>query len=163
MRAGEYVGFVNLPIEGDPVENSERALDQIQSALVELHADNVERTGNRISFSAGIFSLKRWAGPHPLALVTSGEIEVEPSGDCLLVDYQLSFRQQFIMCAAIVICADASRGFRLTDRGLTTDLILLAISWLVMAVGGAASAVFRFSKFLRQFPREDRAEEQAHR
>ena len=76
----------------------------------------------------------------------------------------MSFRQQFIMCAAIVICADASRGFRLTDRGLTTDLILLAISWLVMAVGGAASAVFRFSKFLRQFPREeDHADEQVRK
>ncbi len=151
---------MNLPIEGDPAENSRRVLDQIESALVELHADNVERIGNRISFSAGIFSLKRWAGPHPLAFVTSGEIEVEPSGDCLLVDYRLSFKQQFIMSAAIVICATATRRFRVSDKGLTTDCILLAIAWMVLALGSAASAVFRFSKFLRQFPREDRAEEQ---
>ena len=155
-----YVGFVNLPIEGDSAENSRRVLDQIDSALVELHADNVERIGNRISFSAGIFSFKRWIGPHPLAFVTSGEIEVEPSGDSLLVDYRLSFKQQFIMSAAIVICAAASRRFRVSGQGLTTDLIFLGIAWLVLAVGNAASAVFRFSKFLRQFPREDRAEQQ---
>jgi hypothetical protein len=154
------VGFVNLPIEGDPAENLQRALDQIQSALVELHADNVERIGSRITFSAGIFSLKRWIGPHPLALVTSGEIEVEPSGDSLLVDYRLSFRQQFIMCAAIVLLSATRIRFRDSAQPLTTTLILLAIAWLVLSVGGALSAVFRFSKFLRQFPREDRAEEQ---
>jgi hypothetical protein len=154
------VSFVNLPIEGDPAENSQRALDQIQSALVELHADNVERIGNRITFSAGIFSLKRWAGPHPLALVTSGEIEVEPSGDTLLVDYRLRFWQQFIMWAVMVLLMATRIRFRASDQPLTTTLILLVIAWLVFSVGGAASAVFRFSRFLRQFPREDRAEEQ---
>jgi len=157
------VGFVNLPIEGDPGEKSRRVLDQIESALVELHADNVERIGNRISFSAGIFSFKRWAGPHPLAFVTSGEIEIEPSSDSLMVDYRLSFKQQFIMSAAIVICATATKRFQVSDQGPTANLILLAFAWLVLAGGGAASAVFRFSKFLRQFPREDRAEEQVRR
>ena len=158
-----YVGFVNLPIEGDPDENLRRVLDQIESALIELHADNVERIGNRISFSAGIFSFKRWISPHPLALVTSGEIEVEPSGDSLLVDYRLRFWQQFIFWAVIVLGEASTRRFRVSGRGLTADLILLAFAWLVLAVAGAASAVFRFSKFLRQFPREDRAEEQVRR
>ena len=158
-----YVGFVKLPIEGDPADNLQRALDQIESALVELHADNVERIGNRIRFSAGFFSFKRWAGPHPLAFVTSGEIEVEPSGDCLLADYRLSFWQQFIMWAAVIICSVAGIRFRLSDKGLTTNLMLLALAWLVLAFGNAMSAVFRFSRFLRQFPREDRAEEQARR
>jgi hypothetical protein len=158
-----YVGFVKLPIEGDPAENLRRALDQIESALVELHADNVERIDNRIRFSAGFFSFKRWAGPHPLAFVTSGEIEVEPSGDCLLVDYRLSFWQQFIMWAVIVLLSATRIRFRASDQPLTTTLILLAIAWLAFAVGGAASAVFRFSRFLRQFPREDRAEEQVRK
>jgi hypothetical protein len=153
------MGFVNLPIEGDPAENLQRALDQIESALVELHTDNVERVGNRIRFSAGFFSFKRWAGPHPLAFVTSGEIEVEPSGDCLLVDYRLSFSQQFVVSAVIVLLAATRIRFGGSDQPLTTTLILLAFAWLVFAVGNAASAVFRFSKFLRQFPREDRAEE----
>jgi len=147
------VGFVNLPIEGDPGENLRKVLDQIESALVELHADNIQRIDNRISFSAGIFSFKRWAGPHPLAFVTSGEIEIEPSSDSLMVDYRLSFKQQFIMSAAIVICSAATRRFQVSDKGLTTDLILLAIAWLVLALGSVASAVFRFSKFLRQFLR----------
>jgi hypothetical protein len=154
------VGFVNLPIEGDPGENLRKVLDQIESGLVALHADNIHRIGNRLSFSAGIFSFKRWAGPHPLALVTSGEIEVEPSGDSLMVDYRLSFSQQFIMSAVIVIFAAASRRFRVSDQGLTTNLILLTIAWLVISIGSAASALFRFSKFLRQFPREDLAKEQ---
>ncbi len=158
-----YVGFVNLPIEGDPAENLRRVLDQIESALVELHADSVERIGNRIKFSAGIFSLKRWAGPHPLAFVTSGEVEVEPSGDCLLVDYRLSFSQQFVIWAVIVLLAATCIRFRGSDQPLTTTLILLAFAWLVFAVGNAASAVFRFSKFLRQFPREDCGEEQVRK
>jgi hypothetical protein len=157
------VGFVNLPIEGDPAENSQRALDQIQSALVALHANNVERIGNRIKFSAGIFSFKRWAGPHPLAFVTSGEVEVEPSGDCLLVDYRLRFWQQFIIWAVIVLLMATRIRFRASDQPFTTTLILLVIAWLVFSVGGAASAVFRFSRFLRQFPREDRAEEQVRK
>ena len=159
----KYVGFVNLPIEGDAAENSRKMLDQIESALVELHADNVERTGNRISFSAGIFSLKRWAGPHPLAFVISGEVEVEPSGDCLLVDYRLRFWQQFVICAVIVLLTATRIRFRASDQPLTTTLILLVIGWLVTAVGVAANAMFRFSRFLRQFPREDRAEEQVRK
>jgi hypothetical protein len=72
----------------------------------------------------------------------------------------VSFSQQFIMSAAIVIFAAASRRFRVSDQGLTTNLILLTIAWLVIAIGSAASALFRFSKFLRQFPREDLAKEQ---
>jgi len=67
------------------------------------------------------------------------------------------------MWAVIITCSAASGIFRVSDRGLTTNLILLATAWLVPAVGGAASAVFRFSKFLGQFPREDRAEEQVRR
>src|ERR1700746_4036853 len=129
------MGFVNLPIEGDPAENSRRALDQIESALVELHADNVKRTGNRITFSAGIFSFKRWAGPHPLAFVTSGEVEVEPSGDSLLVDYRLRFWQQFIIWAVIVVLMATRIQFRASDQPLTTTLILLAIAWLLCSVG----------------------------
>src|SRR5271155_6246839 len=97
------MGFHSLPIEGDPAENSERVLDQIASALIELHADNVDRVGNRITFSAGIFSFKRWVGPHPLAFVSSGEIEIEPSGDVLMVEYRLRFSQWFIISTVMVL------------------------------------------------------------
>ena len=146
------MGFVTLPIEGDPAENLRRVLDQIESALVELHADNVTRVGNRITFSAGIFSFKRWVGPYPLAQVTSGEIEIEPSGDVLMVDYRLSFSHQFIMYAVMVLWVGACS--RVSDQPLKTKLAILAITWLALA-GGSVLTMLRFSKFLRQFPRED--------
>jgi hypothetical protein len=146
------MGFLTLPIEGDPAENLRRVLDQIESALVELHADNVKRVGNRISFSAGIFSFKRWVGP--LAMISSGEIEVEPSGDVLMVDYRLGFSQQFIIVAVVVLLEGASRRFRVLDQSLTINLIMLAFVWLVLVFGNVARAMSSFSKFLRQFPRQ---------
>ena len=149
------MGFLTLPIEGDPAENSRRVLDQIESALIELHADNVERAGSRISFSAGIFSFKRWVGPHPLAFVSSGEINIEPSDDVLMVNYRLRFFQWFIICTIFVLFLATSTGFRRSDQPLKTKLLILAFSWLVMFFGNLMSATSRFSKFLRQFPRED--------
>jgi hypothetical protein len=149
------MGFHSLPIEGDPAENSRKVLDQIESGLVELHADNVERVGNRITFSAGIFSFKRWVGPHPLAFVTSGEIEIEPSGDVLMVDYRLRFYQLFIVYAVMILCAGANRQFRVANLSLTAKLTMMALCWLLGVAGSVVGAMSRFSKFLRQFPRKD--------
>ena len=149
------MGFHSLPIEGVAAENSGRVLDQIASALVELHADNVERVGNRITFSAGIFSFKRWVGPHPLAFVSSGEIKIEPSSDVMMVNYRLRFYQWSIVCIVIILFVATQAGFRSSDQPINTKLLILAISWLGLYVGNAMSAGLRFSKFLRQFPRKE--------
>jgi hypothetical protein len=112
------MGFHSLLIEGALAENSRRVPDQIVSALVELHADNVQRIGNRISFSAGIFSFRRWVGPHPLAFVSSGEIEIEPSGDVLMVNYRLRFSQWLIICTVMVLFVATRMGLRSSDSPL---------------------------------------------
>jgi hypothetical protein len=157
------MGFHSLPIEGNPAEDSQRVLEQIESALIELHADNVERVGNRISFSAGIFSLKRWAGPHPLAFVSSGEIKIDPSSDVMMVEYRLRFSQWYVICTVMVLYLATRIGFRSPHQPLITKLEILAFAWLFMFFGNLMSATSRFSKFLRQFPRNDSSGAQSDR
>jgi hypothetical protein len=153
----KFAGFVSLPIGGDPAENLRTVLAQIQSGLVELHAETVQQVGNRITFSAGFLSFKRWVGRNPLLWITSGEIQLEPSGDFLMLDYRLSFSQLLIASTACVLWFVVTSGKRIhaTGQPLTNVLLLSAIMWLLLCVGNAAVAMFRFSKFLRQFPLKD--------
>jgi hypothetical protein len=148
----KYAGFVSLPIEGDPSAQLQNVLDQIQSALVDQHVDNVERSGNRILFSAGFLSFKRSVRRNPLSLITSGEIEINPASDNLMVDYRLSFTQLFILgMAAALFYLSTSIG---RDQPLTQTVFVSAVICVGIFAGNAAIGVSRFSKFLRQFPSE---------
>ena len=148
----KYAGFVSLPIEGDPDSQLQNVLDQIQTALIEEHAENVQRIGNRISFSAGFLSFRRSVGRNPLSLITSGEIEINPASDNLMVDYWLSFAQLFILgIASALFYLSASIG---RNQPLTQTVFVSAIISMGIFAGNAAVGVSRFSKFLRQFPRE---------
>ena len=72
-----------------------------------------------------------------------------------MVDYSLRFSQQLVFWAVIVLGEAPIGRFRALDLRLSSNLILLAIGWLALVFGNVVSAVFRFSKFLRQFPRDD--------
>jgi hypothetical protein len=150
-----YAGFVSLPIEGESAVQLERALDQIQTALVEQQAEHVERVGNRITFSAGFLSLKRSVRGNPLTLITLGEIEVNPTSDSLMVDYRLSFSQLFIFGVIAALIYLATSMGRISAQPLSVTLFVSTMIWLVMFAGNAAFAVSRFSRLLGEFPREN--------
>jgi hypothetical protein len=148
----KFAGFVSLPIEGNPDAQLQNVLDQIQSALVEQHAENVQRIGNRISFSAGFLSFRRSVGRNPISLITSGEIEINPASDNLMVDYRLSFTQLLILgIASALFYLSTSIG---RDQPLTQTVFVSAVICLGLFAGNAAIGASRFSRFLRQFPRE---------
>jgi hypothetical protein len=88
-------------------------------------------------------------------LVSSGEIEGEASSDSLMIDYRLSFFEFFVLMVvmfavyAIVIVSHSP----VASARFNVYLLLFA---LVLFFGvGMVRAVFEFSRFLRQFPRED--------
>jgi hypothetical protein len=147
-----YSGLVSLPIVGTAAEQMQAVLDQIQSALKKEHVGNVQQVGNCISFSSG-FSLQRWLRRGPLQMIGSGEIEAEPSGDSLMIDYRLSLYEPFISTAVLVLLAKA------TNLSRNMSLSSLALIWLLSSIMVAVSAVLEFSKFLRKFPRDDGASE----
>jgi hypothetical protein len=147
------MSFVNLPVEGDPVARLPEVLDQIHAASAEDYARTVRRIGNRIEFSTDSL-LRRWLFRDRF-LVSSGEIEGEASSDSLMIDYRLSFFEFFVLMVvmfavyAIVIVSHSP----VASARFNVYLLLFA---LVLFFGvGMVRAVFEFSRFLRQFPRED--------
>ena len=148
------MGFVNLLIEGDPVARLPEVLDQIQSALAEHHATKVRRIGNRIEFTTDSF-VRRWLCAGRFRAATSGEIEAEASSDSLMIDYRLSFFEFFVLMVvmfAIYSIVIVSHSGVASARFNVSALLF----FVVLCFGvGMARAVFEFSRFLRQFPRED--------
>jgi hypothetical protein len=142
-----YKGFVSVPLAG-AAEQTQAVLDQIQSALKKARVDSIEQAGNRISFSSGV-SLGRWLRRGPLQMIGSGEIDAEPSGDSLMIDYRLSLYEPFIVTGVLVLLLKISN---LTAKTSPSYLVLV---WLVSSVIFAVSAVVGFSRFLRQFPRDE--------
>ena len=144
------MGFVNLPIEGNPGTRLPQVLDQIQAALAEDPTRIVRRIGNRIEFSTNSFA-KRWLFTGRFRIVSSGEIEAEASTDSLMIDYRLSFFEVFVVLIAMTpmyMLAMISRG------GIAS--LRIGLPWLLLAVvvcfgGGMTRSVFEFSRFLRQF------------
>ncbi len=147
------MGFVNLPVEGDPVARLPEVLDQIQAALAEDHSISVRRIGNRIEFTTDSF-MRRWLFRGRFR-VSSGEIEAEASSESLMIDYRLSFFEFFVVMAlAIPVFAVqvASRG---GIASLRSNLPVLLFVYVIYFGINIIVAVSRFSRFLRQFPRGD--------
>jgi len=144
------MGFVSLPIEGDPTARLSEVLDQIQAALAEDRYRKVRRVGNRIEFSTDSF-LRRWFFP---GRSISGEIEAEASNDCLMIDYRLSFFEPFVVAfGSVAVCSVVlalQHGIALVRSIVPLLLIVLVFSLGVRIL----RTVFEFSRFLRQFPRE---------
>ena len=147
------MGFVNLPIEGDPVARLPEVLDQIQTALAEDQDRKVRRIGNRIEFSTDSF-LRRWLFPGRF-LVSSGEIEAEASSDSLMIDYRVSFFELFIVTAAMILVSAVDIASRGETAWLRSNFSLLLLAWVIIFFSSMVQATLRFSKFLRQFPREE--------
>jgi hypothetical protein len=146
------MGFVNLPIEGDPVARLPEVLDQIQSALAEDHATNVRRIGNRIEFSTDSF-VRRWLFRGRFR-VSSGEIEAEASSDSLMIDYRLSFYEFFVVTILIFPMYLLAIAFHGGIVPLRSNLYVMLFVFVIYFGGNMAAATSKFSKFLRQFPRE---------
>jgi hypothetical protein len=148
------MGFVNLPIEGDPAARLPEVLDQIRIALAEDHATNVRRIDNRIEFTTD--SLKRrWLFSGRFRAVSSGEIEVEASSDSLMIDYRLSFFELFVVTAAMILFSAVDIASRGGTAWLRSNFSVLLFAWVITFFGSMVQATLRFSKFLRQFPRQD--------
>ena len=146
------MGFVNLPIEGDPVARLPEVLDQIQAALAEDRDRKVQRIGNRIEFSTDSF-LRRWFFPGRFG-VSSGEIEAEASSDSLMIDYRLSFFDRFVVMIAMATMCFVVIALR-HGTALLRSILPLTLFAFVLGFGVIImQAVYEFSRFLRQFPRE---------
>src|SRR5258708_26267066 len=147
------MGFVNLPIEGDPVARLPEVLDQIQAALAEDQAINVRRIGNRIEFTTDSL-VRRWLFRGRFRAASSGEIEAEASSDSLMIDYRLSFYEFFVVTILIFPMYLLAISFHAGIVTLRANLYVMAFVFVIYFGANIAAAVFKFSRFLRQFPRE---------
>jgi hypothetical protein len=146
------VGFVNLPIEGHPAARLPEVLDQIQAALEEDHARTVRRIGNRIEFSTDSF-LRRWLFRDRF-LVSAGEVEAEPSSDSLMIDYRLSFFELFVVTTLAILSAVVTLAFHDGIASLRPHLSVVLFVCVLNFGVTTVRATSKFSRFLRQFPRE---------
>ena len=147
------MGFVNLPIEGDPVARLPEVLDQIQSALAEDKATNVRRMGNRLEFTTDSFA-RRWLFRGRFRAASSGEIDAEASSDSLMIDYSLSFYEFFVVTILMFLVYLIAIAFRGGIVPLRSNLYVMLFVFVIYFGANIAAAVFKFSRFLRQFPRE---------
>jgi len=147
------MGFVNLPIEGNPAERLPKVLDQIQAALAEDHAISVRRIGNRIEFTTDSF-VRRWLFRGRFRAASSGEIEAEPSSDSLMIDYRLSFYEFFVVTILIFLMYLVAIAFHGGIVALRSTLYVMLFALVIYFGANMAAAVFKFSRFLRQFSRE---------
>ena len=145
------MGFVNLPVEGDPVARLPEVLDQIQSALAEDKATNVRRMGNRLEFTTDSFA-RRWLFRGRFRAASSGEIDAEASSDSLMIDYSLSFYEFFVVTILIFPMYLLAIAFHGGIVPLRSNLYVMLFVFVIYFGGNMAVAVFKFSKFLRQFP-----------
>jgi hypothetical protein len=148
------MGFVNLPIEGDPVARLPEVLDQIQSALAEDNATKVRRIGNRIEFTTDSFT-RRWLFTGRFRTISSGEIEAEASSDSLMIDYRVSFYELFVVTTLMALIYLVAIAFRSGIASFRSNLPLLFVFVIYFAANIAISQ-FKFSRFLGQFPRQSR-------
>jgi hypothetical protein len=146
------MGFVNLPVEGDPVARLPEVLDQIQAALAEDDATNVRRIGNRIEFTTDSL-MRRWLFTGRFRTVSSGEIEAEASSDSLMIDYRLSFFELLVVLTAMALLYLVVIPLR-SGLSLTSTLGIVLFFSVVSFGANIATTAFKFSRFLRQFPRE---------
>jgi hypothetical protein len=144
------MGFVNLPVEGDPVARLPEVLDQIQAALAEDHSMVVRRIGNRIEFTTDSF-MRRWLFRGRF-LVSSGEIEAEASSDSLMIDYRLSFFELFVVMALTILVFAAEVASRGGIVPLRSTLYVMLFVLVIYFGANMAAATSKFSRFLRQFP-----------
>jgi hypothetical protein len=147
------MGFVNLPIEGDPVARLPEVLDQIQSALAEDKATNVRRMGNRLEFTTDSFA-RRWLFRGRFRAASSGEIDAEASSYSLMIDYSLSFYEFFVVTILMFLVYLIAIAFRGGIVPLRSNLYVMLFVFVIYFGANIAAAVFKFSRFLRQFPRE---------
>jgi hypothetical protein len=147
------MGFVNLPVKGDPVARLPEVLDQIQAALAEDTATNVRRIGNRIEFSTDSF-LRRWLFRGRFRAASSGEIDAEASSDSLMIDYSLSFYEFFVVTILMFLVYLIAIAFRGGIVPLRSNLYVMLFVLVIYFGANIAASVFKFSRFLRQFPRE---------
>ena len=145
------MGFVNLPVEGDPVARLPEVLDQIQSALAEDHARTVRRIGNRIEFSTDSF-LRRWLFRDRFR-ASSGEIEAEASSDSLMIDFRLNFFELIVVTTLAVLSSVVALAFHSQIASLRSNLFVLMFACVLSFGWNILMATSRFSRFLRQFPR----------
>ena len=147
------MGFVNLPVEGDPVARLPEVLDQIQAALSEDHSMVVRRLGNRIEFSSNSFA-GRWLSGGRFRAASSGEIEAEASSDSLMIDYRLRFFESLILWIIMAMFYFIVIGLQNGTTYLRSHLTVLLFGMVLCFGSGIVLSAIRFSRFLRQFPRE---------
>jgi hypothetical protein len=147
------MGFVNLPVEGDPVARLPEVLDQIQSALAEDHSMVVRRLGNRIEFSSNSFS-GRWLSGGRFRAASSGEIEAGASSDSLMIDYRLSFFESLVVWIVMAMFYVVVIALHNGIASLGSHLTVLLFGLVICFGSSIVLAGMKFSRFLRQFPRE---------
>jgi len=148
------MGFVNLPVEGDPVARLPEVLDQIQAALAEDNSMVVRRTGNRIEFSSNSFA-RRWLSGGRFRAASSGEIEAEASSDSLMIEYRLSFFESLVVWIVLAMFYFVVIGLQNGTASLKSHLTVLLFGMVLCFGSGIVLSAMKFSGFLRQFPREN--------
>ena len=148
------MGFVNLPVEGDPVARLPEVLDQIQAALAEDHSMVVRRIGNRIEFSSNSFA-RRWLSGGRFRAASSGEIEAEASSDSLMIEYRLSFFESLVVWIVMAMFYFVVIGLQNGTASLKSHLTVLLFGMVLCFGLGIVLSAMKFSGFLRQFPREN--------
>lgn len=140
-------GEIEIPALGSEKDRILGILGNIQHALVDEKAENLNLIGNRLSFDAGLFRMVR--NTNVLVPIGYGEIEVFP-GNPGRVKYELSCKQ-LLTCTSIGACLmGAFVGLGARESSYSGAFAIAMITWSGLFGLNYFIALFRVRKFIRR-------------
>jgi hypothetical protein len=137
-----YRSAINVVL-ANPKTDCEALLAHLEKELRRVQARRIERTGNSIRFSGGLFRLvSNW---NLLGPISRGEIVVQPESGKLA--YSLSFRQLVVVVSLMVGIA---AFFILVSDELRMLLFAVPFIWIWLVGMNYLTALTRFDRFLKR-------------
>jgi hypothetical protein len=119
----------------------------VERALISEKANNLQLSGNRISFEAGMFRMV--TNMNALVPVGYGEIEVVP-GNPGKLKYELSCRQMLTVATVMAVIGGGFAGFGSREGGLGGAFGAFAVAWSCLFGLNYLIAMVMLPRFLRK-------------
>ncbi len=143
-------GVIEVPVKDSTPEFSTAVIQAIACRIKQARPSSFEISANEIIFSGGVFRLV--LSSNLLVPITSGRIKIEPSHlpDLIIVYYQITFTEMFIMVTIMVAGFMAPILLSVPKFNIIQVLAILIIMWLWLFGANFVTTWWRFRRALRK-------------
>ena len=124
------------------------ATERLEHALEQLRAKRIDRSGNQIEFTGGIFRAVR--GDNLLVAIGSGELSLKHSGQGLDVAYRLRFTQMLLTVSGLVLIVLGPPVIGAPNLTALQAGWVLVVAWLWLFGANVVLTLLRFPRWIRR-------------